>query len=84
MLAIPGWAVALYHTILYFSVNFGQKAADDFVVPCTTGPNTGCATRYIEWLGFITIPSLALIAFSVIIVTLSISLWATHKNTITN
>jgi disulfide bond formation protein DsbB len=38
------------------------------LMPCTSG--VPCNTDYINWLGFITIPFLALIAFSLITIIL--------------
>ncbi len=48
-----GTIVAIYHNLLYFGVI-------EEIVPCTAG--VSCSTRYIRWLGFLTIPSMSLIA----------------------
>ncbi|WP_197703146.1 disulfide oxidoreductase [Aneurinibacillus soli] len=40
------------------------------ILPCTTG--IPCSGQYINWLGFITIPFLALVAFGCITVLLSV------------
>lgn len=57
-LAIPGLLFAFYHVLLYYNVIEGS------IIPCTQG--ISCTTRQIEWLGFITIPLMSLLAFSAI------------------
>ena len=61
-LSVIGLMISIYHNLLYYGV------IPESLAPCTTG--ISCTTRQIEWLGFITIPLLALVAFTVI--TLSI------------
>ncbi len=61
-LAIIGWIIALYHNLLYYNI------LPESVVPCSAG--ISCTTKYIEYFGFVTIPLLSLLAFSVIIVCL--------------
>lgn len=62
-LAILGFAIAVYHNLLYY------KIIPQSIIPCTSG--VSCTSKQIEWLGFITIPFLSLVAFSVIILSLS-------------
>lgn len=57
-LSILGIIVSIYHNLLYV----GIIKNEDF---CTRG--ISCTSKYIEYFGFVTIPLLALIAFSVII-----------------
>jgi disulfide bond formation protein DsbB len=57
-LSLAGLAISIYHNLLYYGV------IPESIQPCTTG--VSCTTRQIEWLGFITIPLLALVAFGVI------------------
>jgi disulfide bond formation protein DsbB len=64
-LALVGMFVAVYHQLLVMGV-IPERAS-----PCTRG--VPCAEVQIEWLGFITIPLLAVAAFSSIIVLLFIS-----------
>ena len=62
-LALGGWAVALFHVLVvagYIPEN---------VQPCTQG--VPCSETYIQWFGFVTIPLLALVAFSLIIALLA-------------
>ncbi len=59
-LALIGWTISLYHNLLYY------KFIPDTLAPCTTG--VSCTTKFIEYFGFITIPLLAFIAFTVIII----------------
>jgi disulfide bond formation protein DsbB len=57
-LSILGWFISLYHNLLYY------KIIPESITPCQLG--VSCTTRQIEWLGFITIPLLSFIAFTVI------------------
>lgn len=57
-ISVVGWLIALYHNLVYYSV-----ISENFV-PCTEG--VSCTTRFFAWFGFITIPLLSLIAFTVI------------------
>jgi len=52
---IAGLALVLYHNLLYYHL-IPQE-----ITPCARG--VSCTDRQIEWLGFITIPLLALGAF---------------------
>ena len=54
-LVAGGLVVAAYHNLLYYHL------IPESITPCTTG--VSCTSRQIEWLGFITIPLLSLIAF---------------------
>jgi disulfide bond formation protein DsbB len=58
-LASAGWVFAFYHTLLYSG--FIPESAQ----PCSQG--VPCSETYIDFLGFITIPLLSLISFSLII-----------------
>lgn len=53
-----GLAISLYHNLLYYSV------IADSLVPCSEG--VSCTSKQIELFGFLTIPLLALISFSLI------------------
>lgn len=53
-----GWFIALYHNLLHY------KIVPETASPCMEG--VSCATVYINWFGFITIPMLSFIAFSLI------------------
>ncbi|WP_413584807.1 disulfide oxidoreductase [Bdellovibrio sp. HCB274] len=54
-LSLIGFGIAVYHNLLYY------KIIPDSITPCTQG--ISCTSRQIEWMGFITIPFLSLIAF---------------------
>lgn len=60
--ALGGFLVSVYHNLLYYGL------IPDSITPCTQG--VSCTTVQIEWLGFITIPLLALAAFVLISVSL--------------
>lgn len=57
-LSILGMLIALYHNLLYYNI------LAESVTPCIQG--VSCTIKQIEWLGFITIPLLSLISFTVI------------------
>lgn len=59
-MAVIGWFISLFH---YLQQKVPGFAA---IKPCTSG--VPCNTQYINWLGFITIPFLALTAFTLIII----------------
>ncbi|MDO9260046.1 MAG: disulfide bond formation protein B [Polaromonas sp.] len=61
-LAIAGWLVAFYHCLLYG----GFIPAT--LQPC--GKGVSCSAQKLELVGFITIPLLSLIAFSIIVLLL--------------
>lgn len=70
-LAAIGFAIGLYHNLLYY------KILPESAAPCREG--VSCTTAHIEWLGFITIPFLSLLGFSIIIILL-LSLWRSFEN----
>ena len=62
-LVVVGLGLAIYHNLLYYDV------VSEAISPCTHG--VPCSSRQIEWLGFVTIPSLALFGFLAILVCLT-------------
>ncbi len=58
-IAVAGWATALYHCLLYLGV------IPESMQPCTQG--VSCADVKIELIGFVTIPLLSLLGFTLII-----------------
>lgn len=65
-LALTGLLISIYHNLLYYGV------LPESITPCQQG--ISCTTVQIEWLGFITIPLMALTAFAAV----SLCLWL-HK-----
>ena len=63
-LAIVGWLTALYHTLLYAGI------IPESIKPCSRGGS--CTEEYIDLFGFVTIPMLSLLSFSIIITMLII------------
>ncbi len=63
-LAVTGWAIALYHCLLYWGV------VPQSLVPCGQGPS--CTDVKLQLADFISIPLLSLTAFSFIVVWLLI------------
>jgi disulfide bond formation protein DsbB len=55
---IIGWSIALYHNLIQLNV-IPESAS-----PCVQG--VPCSAKYINWLGFITIPLMSFIAFSIL------------------
>ena len=55
-----GWLMALYHNFLHWGI------IPETASPCSQG--LSCATVYIQWAGFISIPLLSLFAFSILLV----------------
>jgi disulfide bond formation protein DsbB len=70
-LATIGWAIALYHTLLQW------KILPDSLAPCTLG--VSCTTVQVHLLGFITIPFMSFLAFTVIIAFMLIEWKGTHE-----
>ncbi|MCO4793376.1 MAG: disulfide bond formation protein B [Bacteriovoracaceae bacterium] len=58
-LVITGWIIALYHNLLHYEI------VPETASPCLEG--VSCSTVYINWFGFITIPMLSFISFSIIL-----------------
>lgn len=71
-LSIFGGGIALFHYL--------EQKVPGFGVPnlCRAG-GVPCNTDYINWLGFITIPFLALIAFTLITLLLFSTWWAQRR-----
>ncbi|MGY0693304.1 disulfide oxidoreductase [Virgibacillus sp. FSP13] len=59
-LAIIGWFTSLFHYLEQKVPGFAK------IKPCADG--VPCSSEYINWLGFMTIPLLAFVAFTFIIV----------------
>jgi disulfide bond formation protein DsbB len=57
-LSVIGLGISIYHNLLYYGF------IAESLGPCMLG--VSCTTRQIEWMGFISIPLLALTAFTVI------------------
>lgn len=70
-LAIGGWLVALIHMLLIAGI------IPESVTPCTQG--VPCSQVEAVWLGFVTIPLLSLVSFSVIIASLVGAHFVAHK-----
>jgi disulfide bond formation protein DsbB len=58
-LVLAGLGFSIYHNLLYYGV------IPEALAPCTEGAS--CSARQIEWLGFIGIPLMALLAFLAIL-----------------
>jgi disulfide bond formation protein DsbB len=67
-LALIGWVIAVYHNLLYYNI-IPESAA-----PCVQG--ISCTTKFIEWFGFVTIPFLSLMSFTLILILILL----THRN----
>ncbi len=58
-LAVAGWLTAFYHNLLYSGI------IPQDLQPCSQG--VSCTEKYIDLFGFVTIPMLSLLSFSIII-----------------
>jgi len=58
-------AISIYHNLLYYGI------IPESIAPCTQG--ISCTTVQLQWLGFITIPLMALTAFVLVSVCLLFS-----------
>lgn len=58
-LAVIGWGIALFHVLLV------EGVIPETVQPCSQG--VPCSQTFVRYFGFVTIPLLALVAFSLII-----------------
>jgi disulfide bond formation protein DsbB len=67
-LALIGWVIAVYHNLLYYNI-IPESAA-----PCVQG--ISCTTKFIQWFGFVTIPFLSLMSFTLILILILL----THRN----
>lgn len=57
-LIIIGSIIGTYHNLLYYNI------LSEALAPCITG--ISCTTKFIQWLGFVTIPFLSLTAFLIL------------------
>ena len=70
-LAGIGWLFAVFHVLLIAGV------IPESIKPCTQG--VPCSEKVIEWFGFVTIPLLAVVAFSAIIALLVLAHFRSSK-----
>ncbi|HJV25899.1 MAG TPA: disulfide bond formation protein B [Aromatoleum sp.] len=63
VLAVPGALVALFHQLLVAGV------VPESIKPCVQG--VPCSQTVISWFGFLTIPLLSVVAFSVVVALLA-------------
>ncbi len=71
-LVVVGFFFAVYHNLLHF------KIIPESASPCSQG--VACSTKYIDIFGFITIPMLSFVSFSVITILLYIIKNKEEKN----
>lgn len=57
-ISLIGLVISIYHNLLYYGI------IPESITPCTQG--ISCTTVQLEWLGFITIPLMALTAFVIV------------------
>ncbi|WP_047982408.1 MULTISPECIES: disulfide oxidoreductase [Ornithinibacillus] len=70
-MAIIGWSISLYHYL--------EQKVPSFAAIKPFANSFPCSAEYINWLGFITIPFLTLVAFTLIIVFM-LSIKRSEKN----
>lgn len=67
-LAMIGWLIAAVHYLMQKTSLFQTLESGCGIIPC--------AGEYINWYGFITIPFLSLVAFTLIIILQILTVWA--------
>ena len=70
-IAIAGWGVAFYHYLLY------SGFIPENLQPCSQG--VSCSETYLDLFGFLTIPLLSLISFTLILALLFLSKWRVSR-----
>lgn len=70
-MALIGWLISFYHYLIQKVPGFAE------IKPCVNG--VPCSAQYINWFGFITIPFLALTAFTIIIILMFLLKKSTSK-----
>lgn len=70
-LSIAGWLTAIYHNLLYVGI------IPESMQPCSLG--VSCTEEYIDLFGFLTIPMLSLISFSIIVAILAVLFRRNYK-----
>ncbi len=70
--SLTGLAISVFHNLLYYKIIPESEA------PCSLG--ISCTTKYIEWLGFITIPFLSMVGFIAITACAVYALKQARKN----
>lgn len=70
-LAVFGWLFAVFHLLLIAGV------IPEGLKPCAQG--VPCSTKVIEWFGFVTIPLLSVVAFSIIMALLVLAYFRSSK-----
>lgn len=63
-LVIIGWSISVYHNLLML------KIIPEELSPCVQG--VPCSVDYLNWFGFITIPLLSFLAYTIILILLII------------
>jgi disulfide bond formation protein DsbB len=63
-LSIAGGLTALYHSLLYAGI------IPESIQPCSKG--VSCTEKYFELFGFVSIPMLSFLAFSIVVILLTI------------
>lgn len=71
-LTLVGLSISLYHNLLYY------KILSESFKPCQSG--VSCTAKYIEYYGFVTIPLLALTAFTIILICSVLAWRASNSN----
>lgn len=72
-LGLIGLVISFYHNLLYYQI------IPESLAPCVAG--VSCTTKFIEWFGFVTIPLLSCVAFTVITVCMGVYIYFQKKST---
>lgn len=75
-LTLSGFSIAIYHNLMYYMANYRYGVNETFLTACSGG--VSCTNVQLDWLGFVSIPLLSLIAFGMI----GIFLWMEKRGLI--
>lgn len=67
-----GWVISAYHNLLYY------KFITPVITPCTGG--VSCTERQLDLFGFLSIPLMSLISFSILFILISLHMYQGRKN----
>lgn len=63
-LTLSGLSISIYHNFMYYMANYMYGVDETFLTACSGG--VSCTNMQLEWLGFVSIPLLSLMAFGMI------------------
>lgn len=71
-LIVVGWLIAAYHNLIYYKIMASE------IIPCTSG--ISCTERQLNLFGFISIPLMSLVGFSILFILIYLHIKQQDKN----